>query len=115
MSTYTILFEASGQVDVNANTPDEVSNIMHEHFKGIGVKKTTTQIIAIDGKSVTQRKGAANGNDNEIAELKEQVRIAKDAFFRIGKCEHSQEVHDIVCEAEFLMNHPQCRNEVRNG
>lgn len=51
----------------------------------------------------------------EIDELKTQVSIAKDAFFKIVQCKHSQAVHDIVCEAEFMMNHPDCRKEVSNG
>ena len=51
----------------------------------------------------------------EIDELKKQASIAKDAFFKIVQCGHSQAVHDIVCEAEFMMNHPECRNEAANG
>ena len=49
----------------------------------------------------------------EIAELKKQVEIAKNAFFKICQCEHSHEIHDIFCEAEFIMNHPEMR-EVQN-
>lgn len=58
---------------------------------------------------------AEAAHKREIDELKKQVNIAKDAFFKIVQCGHSQAVHDIVCEAEFLMNHPECRNEVVNG
>lgn len=57
---------------------------------------------------------ASEENLAEIAELKEQVRLAKKAFFNIVKCAHSQVVHDIVCEAEFMMNHPECRKVTKN-
>lgn len=62
---------------------------------------------------INKRFLAAHKSDTE--ELRSQVRIAKDAFFKIAQRKHSREVHDIVCEAEFMMNHPECRNEVANG
>ena len=52
-------------------------------------------------------------HQREIAELKKRVEIAKNAFFKICQCEHSHEIHDIFCEAEFMMNHPEMR-EVQN-
>lgn len=42
-------------------------------------------------------------------ELKTQIKIAKDAFFKICMCDHSEKIHDIFCEAEFMMNHPGIR------
>ena len=55
-----------------------------------------------------------DAHNREIAELKEQVSIAKKAFFKISQCKHSQAIHDIFCEAEFMMNHPECREGVTN-
>lgn len=61
MITYTVLFEASGQTDVEADTPDEVLDIIHDHFKGIGANRTMTKIVAINGRSVIQTKGETDG------------------------------------------------------
>ena len=53
-------------------------------------------------------------HNREIDELKTQIKIAKDAFFNISMCDHSQKIHDIFCEAEFMMNHPEARR-IGNG
>ena len=53
-------------------------------------------------------------HNREIDELKTQIKIAKDAFFNISMCDHSQKIHDIFCEAEFMMNHPEARR-IENG
>ena len=55
-----------------------------------------------------------DAHNREVDELKTQIKIAKDAFFNISMCDHSQKIHDIFCEAEFMMNHPELRS-TENG
>ena len=53
MHKYTFLFSASGQAEVEAENHDKLLDIIHDHFKGIGVNATKTRIIAIDGKPMS--------------------------------------------------------------
>ena len=63
----------------------------------------------------TYAKRYLEAHKREVDELKTQIKIAKSAFFRICMCDHSNEIHDIFCEAEFMMNHPDCREDKNNG
>lgn len=56
MAKYTVLFSVSGQTDIEANSPDEALDFMHKHYKGVGANCTKTQIVAIDGKYITQER-----------------------------------------------------------
>lgn len=73
-------------------------SLVHNSSVGAMLKKFAMEI-----------ENASEKNLEEITELKEQVRIAKDAFLKISQCKHSNSIHDIFCEAEFKMNHPECR------
>lgn len=50
-------------------------------------------------------------HEREVGELKTQIRIARTALFKICMCDHSQKIHDIFCEAEFMMNHLECEED----
>lgn len=54
---FTIIYEIGGQTEIEADNADKVLDIMHNHFKDIGVSKTLTQIIAIDGILTIQQRG----------------------------------------------------------
>lgn len=83
------------------------------------IKALASDIRVAHNREIIVERNLSNvyilGLQDKIAELETQVRIAKDAFFKIAQRKHSREIHDIVCEAEFTMNHPECRNEVSNG
>lgn len=53
---FTIIYEVGGQTEIEADSADKVLDIMHNHFKKIGVNKTLTRIIAIDGISTIQQR-----------------------------------------------------------
>lgn len=45
---------------------------------------------------------------NILASHKREIESLK------SQCKYSQAVHDIFCEAEFMMKHPECRKAVSN-
>lgn len=96
----------SNKNETVANVHDDMLQVVADEFGNVTMAQSDFVEYAVRFLAAHKR---------EIDELKKQVSIAKDAFFKIAQRKHSREVHDIVCEAEFMMNHPECRNEATHG
>ena len=96
--------------ETNETIADIVADIRAQN-QGLPEGSYALSPLVCDLLSLADRIIAAH--NREIDELKTQIKIAKDAFFNISMCDHSQKIHDIFCEAEFMMNHPEMR-EVQN-
>ena len=96
-----------------ANDNETAEQVLERMTSGMGRDcSVECQLLESDVVEYADRILAAH--NREIDELKTQIKIAKDAFFNISMCDHSQKIHDIFCEAEFMMNHSEARR-IGNG